>query len=285
MPGFRNTQDLRDARRRPLLAVATMFAVCAAGLMYVESATSASPVLPSPSAEYTEFRHTTGQHARLPCLLCHRRSEGVTKPIWPGHTPCAGCHAQQFSNTSGPICTICHSDAATGAMKVFPRLRSFNAKFDHSRHTQGSAKPRAGCMACHRIDRRSKGFSVPTRVGAHSVCFTCHAPNAQSGGRDISTCGTCHQLGSPPRGVGGIGAYAASFAHGAHGRARVACAECHAVRAGAGRGQQVTRPSVLQHRSIGRAASCGRCHNRSRAFGGDDFTVCSRCHRGNAWRF
>jgi hypothetical protein len=27
------------------------------------------------------------------------------------------------------------------------------------------------------------------------------------------------------------------------------------------------------------------CHNGKRAFGGDDFTVCTRCHKGATWRF
>jgi hypothetical protein len=27
------------------------------------------------------------------------------------------------------------------------------------------------------------------------------------------------------------------------------------------------------------------CHNDKRAFGGDDFNDCTRCHRGDAWHF
>jgi hypothetical protein len=27
------------------------------------------------------------------------------------------------------------------------------------------------------------------------------------------------------------------------------------------------------------------CHNGKRAFGGDDFSVCNRCHKGSAWHF
>jgi hypothetical protein len=27
------------------------------------------------------------------------------------------------------------------------------------------------------------------------------------------------------------------------------------------------------------------CHNGKRAFGGDDFSACKRCHTGAAWRF
>jgi hypothetical protein len=27
------------------------------------------------------------------------------------------------------------------------------------------------------------------------------------------------------------------------------------------------------------------CHDGKRAFGGDDFSACKRCHTGTAWRF
>jgi hypothetical protein len=27
------------------------------------------------------------------------------------------------------------------------------------------------------------------------------------------------------------------------------------------------------------------CHDGKRAFGGDDFAACKRCHSGNAWHF
>jgi hypothetical protein len=27
------------------------------------------------------------------------------------------------------------------------------------------------------------------------------------------------------------------------------------------------------------------CHDGKRAFGGDDFSVCARCHTGDRWRF
>lgn len=285
MLGPGRNSSLRDRTRRRFLVVAALLGVCAALMAVDYSGTSASTGALAPEGEFTEFRHNEGQHARLPCLLCHRRAEGVTRPMWPGHVPCSGCHAQQFSNESHPICSICHTDTGTGAMKAFPRLRSFGARFDHARHTQGAGKPRAGCVACHRSDRSGRGFSIPSQVGAHAVCFTCHAPNAQSAGRDISSCGTCHLLGATSRFASSAGKYAVNFSHAVHGRARVACAECHTVRSGAGQGQQVLRPAALQHRSIGRSPSCGRCHDGKRAFGGDDFTVCSRCHQGNRWRF
>ena len=103
--------------------------------------------------DYSKFKHDNPQHARLPCLLCHRRENNAARPTLPGksnHAPCAGCHAQQFNNPDGPMCTICHTNIQAGTVKGFPRLLSFNVKFDHARHSAVGA----ACSACHRSNRR-----------------------------------------------------------------------------------------------------------------------------------
>ena len=145
--------------------------------------------------DYSKFQHDSRNHSRLPCLLCHRRESNAAIPKRPGgsgHLPCAGCHAQQFANSDSPICTICHTDVKSGALKSFPRLRSFRMKFDHSRHlSMGSVS----CATCHRPARGGVALSIPAGFNAHTTCFRCHTSRAQSGGRDISSCGTCHQLG------------------------------------------------------------------------------------------
>src|SRR5262249_26332485 len=59
-------------------------------------------------ADYSKFQHTSSYHARLPCLLCHRRESNSPKPEIPGatnHLPCAGCHAKQFADSSNAVCT------------------------------------------------------------------------------------------------------------------------------------------------------------------------------------
>src|SRR4051794_23952674 len=43
--------------------------------------------------DFSKFSHTQ-THSALPCLLCHRRESNAPRPSLPGHTPCAGCHAQ-----------------------------------------------------------------------------------------------------------------------------------------------------------------------------------------------
>ena len=111
----------------------------------------------------------------------------------------------------------------------------------------------------------------------------CHTPRAQSGGRDISSCGTCHQLGGYSRTPEMMPAFRVSFSHAKH--LKVTCNECHQVKAGMPQRRQVSTPEPLNHHATGRAQSCMTCHDGKRAFGGDDFSSCKRCHTGTAWRF
>lgn len=257
---------------------------------------SASASMPKPGAQspqeqmqfpegldYSKFLHGTRNHSRLPCLLCHRRDDNSPRPKRPGgssHLPCAGCHAQQFSNSDSPICTICHTDVKAGTLKAFPRLKSFSMKFDHARHqSMGSVN----CATCHRPSRGGVAFSIPNGFNAHSTCFRCHTPRAQSAGRDISSCGTCHKLGGYSRTSEYTAAFRVGFNHSKH--QKITCNECHQIRAGMPQRRQVTAPEPLNHHATGRGQSCMTCHDGKRAFGGDDFSVCKRCHTGAAWRF
>src|SRR5437870_8280790 len=110
--------------------------------------------------DYGKFQHSSRNHSRLPCLLCHRRDSNAPIPKRPGasqHLPCAGCHAQQFSNSESPICTICHTDVKSGALKPFPHLQSFRMKFDHSRHV---AIWRVSFATCHRPASQGVAMSI-----------------------------------------------------------------------------------------------------------------------------
>lgn len=245
------------------------------------------PAAAEPQTDYSRFTHANPQHARLPCLLCHQRADNSPRPVRSaGHTPCSGCHTQQFADASSPICTICHANPPSPVVKPFPRLRSFNVLFDHARHARGAARPRSDCSACHRPQGRGGvALSIPAGFGAHTTCFQCHTPNAQSGGRDISSCNTCHRLGSYRRTPETAPAFRVNFGHAEHTRKGLGCAECHTLRAGAGQGRQVTSPQPLMHHANARAQSCMTCHNGRRAFGGDDFSDCKKCHEGNTWHF
>jgi c(7)-type cytochrome triheme protein len=238
------------------------------------------------SGDFSKFLHSSPNHARMPCLLCHRRESNSPQPKLPGgsgHVPCAGCHSQQFANTDSPICTICHTDARSGAVKSFPRLKSFRVVFDHARHLRMGS---VSCSTCHRPARRGVALSIPVGYNAHSTCYGCHTPRAQSGNRDISSCGTCHRLGGYSRTPSSATAFRMSFSHAKHGPSqKLGCNECHQVRAGLPQRQQVTSPQAANHHASGRSQSCMTCHDGKRAFGGDNFSVCIRCHTGTKWRF
>jgi c(7)-type cytochrome triheme protein len=237
----------------------------------------------SQGSDYGKFQHSNPNHSRLPCLLCHRREGNAPRPTLPGasgHLPCAGCHAQQFANSDGPICSICHTDAKAGTLKSFPRLKSFRVKFDHAQHVR---KGSSNCAACHRPARNGVALSIPAGFSAHTTCYGCHTPRAESGGRDISSCGTCHQLGGYSRTTVNARAFRVGFDHAKH--KKVTCNECHSVRPGMPQKKQVTAPEPLNHHATGRGQSCRTCHDGKRAFGGDDFTACKRCHTGTTWHF
>ena len=277
--------------RKLQLAVISTIIVATLGYVLQSGATTASTVTPSgqeptqtsEGLDYSKFLHSSRNHARLPCLLCHRRESNSPRPQLPGksqHVPCTGCHAQQFSNSDSPICTICHTDVNSGALKSFPRLKSFGMKFDHSRHVgmQG-----VSCATCHRSARGGVALSIPAGFNAHATCYRCHSPRAQSEGGDISSCGTCHQSGSYRRTPEYAQAFRVGFNHAKH--QKVTCNECHQVRARMPQQRQVTSPVPLNHHARAESRSCMSCHDGKRAFGGDDFSVCKRCHTGTTWRF
>ena len=229
---------------------------------------------------YSQFKHDNKNHARLPCLLCHRREDNSAQPTLPGkasHAPCTGCHEQQFASRASEMCTICHTDPQSGKVKAFPALRSFNVIFDHGKHAS------TACATCHRRNRGGVGLSIPARLNAHVTCFSCHTPGAKSNGRDISSCSTCHELGRFARVSDRAPAYRVGFSHANHDASeKLACGNCHNIRPS---GRDVSSPLPLNHHAPARASSCATCHNGQRAFGGDDFSVCKRCHNGSAWQF
>lgn len=232
-------------------------------------------------ADYTRFKHDEPQHERLPCLLCHVRTEKSVTPKFSGHLPCAGCHVQQFADNKSQICSICHTDAESGAMKSFPSLQNFSAKFDHGRHLG-----QTNCGSCHRPSQRGTALSIPDGRAAHASCFSCHGPETEIGGKNIGSCATCHEPGTPPRSRPRSAAYASGFSHNEHlMRGKTNCSSCHTVFAGGSPGRQVSAPVVAMHFPPAKGQSCGSCHNNKRAFGVGDFANCRRCHEGKNFGF
>jgi c(7)-type cytochrome triheme protein len=231
--------------------------------------------------DFSKFQHANPQHTRLPCLLCHKRENNSPVPKLSGHLPCAGCHTAQFADKKNPICTICHTNTETGSVKRFPALRSFNVLFDHAKHLRY-----ASCATCHKPSRKGVALSMPSGLNAHVTCYQCHTPRKEIGERNISSCGVCHQQGRPSRNSDWAKAYNVNFSHAKHGsNQKLNCAGCHSVKAGASRGKQVTAPLVSMHFAPSKTQSCASCHNNKKAFGGDDFLDCKRCHRGNNFGF
>lgn len=237
-----------------------------------------TPLAEPQDNDYSKFKHSNPSHTRLPCLLCHRRDDNSPRIQFPGkpdHLPCAGCHAVQFSDNTSPMCNICHTD--TG-MKRFPGLRSFGAKFDHSRHT------RANCATCHKTaGRGGAALSIPAGQTAHVTCFQCHTSRSSAG---MVSCDVCHQPGRLIRTSESSPAFRKSFNHSEHLRGtNMNCATCHTVRPGASRGRQMSAPVTSMHFPPAGAQSCGACHNGKRAFGPDDFSNCKRCHSPTTFKF
>lgn len=226
---------------------------------------------------FARFDHRSAQHARMPCLLCHKRSAGLTRPKMPGHQPCSGCHVQQFADNQSAICTICHTATS---VKAFPPLRSFGVTFNHGMHVR-----QTGCVTCHKPMRGGAALSLPAGGNAHASCFQCHGPQTEIRGRNIGSCGTCHAPGRLVPVAANSKAYSSNFSHREHTAKGLACSACHAVQAGSRRGSQVTAPAAAMHFPPKGRTSCATCHNDKRAFGPPDFKDCKRCHEGNTFRF
>lgn len=281
--------------RAILLAGLSVFVVAyAAGGRAVDSSkvTRVENFSAAPAAaiegDSSSFSHSIEKHASLACDSCHKRENNSAQPTLPGHKACTDCHIQQFMTSGSPLCMNCHTnvDSNNPPLKSFPGLTGFNMRFDHAQHMSGGAKPERGCASCHAPARRGVALTIPAGLAAHDNCYQCHTPGANAGGRDISSCGTCHAQGGYRRTGTGSRAYSVSFSHSSHGaRQGLSCADCHQVRAGAAQARQVSEPAPTQHFGSGRAQTCMSCHNNRRAFGGDDFADCKRCHKGQTFRF
>jgi c(7)-type cytochrome triheme protein len=253
-------------------------------------AAAAPPAAPAPVQQggTTKFSHSVPKHTEVGCASCHQREDNSPRPRMPGHKACTDCHIQEFVTRGGTMCANCHTNLEGGnpPVKAFPGLASFNMRFDHASHMAGGARPEQGCASCHRPARRGVALTIPAGASAHDNCYSCHTPQARGSAGDISSCSTCHAQGGYRRTSAGSRAYSVSFSHATHGaRQGLRCDECHRVMAGAGQGRQVTAPRPTQHFGAARAQTCMTCHNNRRAFGGDDFGDCKRCHKGQTFRF
>ena len=249
--------------------------------------------LQGPELDYSTFKHTSQRHASLACTDCHQRaSNNSATPSFPSHGACMNCHGQQFVTPLVPMCTICHTDVKStpAPVKSFPAnfKESFNVKFDHTQHMSGSARPKNGCVACHAsLLNRGAARSIPANIAAHNQCYVCHTPSSTStSGREIASCGVCHEEKRYARTPTNSRAFRANFSHAKHGPGqRLECTSCHNLTAAAPQSKQVSSPVMAEHFPAGRGTNCAGCHNGKRAFGGDlGFKDCKRCHLGQTFR-
>jgi hypothetical protein len=246
-----------------------------------------------PNLDYSKFLHSSQKHLSLACTSCHdRSSDNSITPRFPGHKACTSCHLGQFTTPAIPMCMICHTNTSSGnpPLKTFPTdfKESFNVKFDHAQHLRPSARPRNGCAACHGSPlNRGVALSIPINVSAHTVCYSCHTPGSKtSAGREMASCGVCHDQKKYGRTSTAARAFRFSFSHAKHdARERLACTDCHQVTAGAAQSRQVSSPAPVEHFPSGRSMNCATCHGGRRSFGGDlAFKDCRRCHTAATFR-
>ena len=248
--------------------------------------------LQGPELDYSNFKHSSQRHASLPCTACHQRKDNSATPSFPGHKACISCHAGQFVTANVPMCVICHTDvnSSNPSMKSFPTKfnDSFNVKFDHAQHMNGSARPASGCAACHnRGGGRAAALGIPAGTAAHNQCYTCHTPSSKSPtGKELASCGVCHDEKSFSRTTTNARSFRFAFSHAKHGSGqRLACADCHALTAGAPQSRQVSSPLPIEHFAATRGKTCLSCHNGQRSFGGDlAFKDCRRCHASTSFK-
>lgn len=243
--------------------------------------------------DYRTFKHTSSAHVQKACTACHQRpGDNSSKPVFPVHSACQGCHLNQFLTPASPMCVICHSDVngQKPPLKGFPATfkESFNIKFDHPQHMNGSAKPKNGCAFCHsRPLNRGTALSIPAGLSAHSQCYTCHTPGSKTGaGKEMASCGTCHEEKKYGRVSANSRAFQLAFSHAQHGpKQRLDCTACHSLAAGAGFGRQVVSPRSTMHFSPAGGQNCTTCHNDKRSFGEANFKACRKCHTGKTFSF
>lgn len=257
------------------------------GLIVLTLCFGAAATAQGPEVDYSKFLHTSQRHSSLACTSCHERTDNSATPRFPGHKACTDCHRSQFTMPAIPMCLICHSDTKSGnpPLKNFPTAfnERFNVKFDHAQHNKGEARPAQGCNGCHTPANRRVAFSIPANLAAHNGCYSCHTPSSKSSaGREIASCGVCHdQKPYRPTPVNAR-SYRYAFSHGDHDvRERLACTDCHRLTAGAPQTRQVSSPAPAEHFVTTRGMTCLTCHNGKRSFGGDlAFKDCRRCHTG-----
>jgi c(7)-type cytochrome triheme protein len=116
-------------------------------------------------------------------------------------------------------------------------------------------------------------MTIPSGGDAHATCYQCHTADKVMGEKNLGSCSTCHQPGTPTQIADSTKAPGFGFDHNRH--SGLSCTSCHNSTGG----NNMSAPTVAMHTSAGSAQSCATCHNGSRAFGANTFANCKSCHQ------
>jgi hypothetical protein len=208
----------------------------------------------------------TGRHAAVDCAGCHPTTRTLGKvnvALTLGEVACESCHRDphggkytKATSTGAGTCADCHDTRAFHPSTIGAES---HARFAFALEGAHRAAP---CVACHTSMKSSTlgaSLKLAPASGAPVVytlpqtsCSGCHGTphGSQFANRDGGACQSCHDLrGWSP---------ASGFVHEANGgfvlgaaHARVPCARCHVVPAGAS-------PALRPWRGVPRA--CESCH-------------------------
>jgi hypothetical protein len=111
-----------------------------------------------------------GKHASVPCRTCHVKKNDSENPQYQGtSSKCSDCHAdphqQQFSESKGETCSICHTPVSWN-----------NLIFDHNIQSSfqlTGAHTKIACTSCHPQEQQDGKFFIRYKPKA-SKCEACH---------------------------------------------------------------------------------------------------------------
>lgn len=225
------------------------------------------------SAQNIGFNFDHAKHNGVGCNSCHNPSGGgnkmseITVAMHSGQAnSCATCHNEQkaFGANDFSDCRKCHQEVG-GA-------KSFGVSFNHADHNK------ANCATCHKSGGKGVTFTIPNGQAAHTTCFQCHSANKDSGKFTSGKCFQCHQIGGTNDIKPSSNTIAGNFSHTKH--KSMDCNSCHNSKGG-----QMNAPTVAMHKASKNGVNCATCHNNQKAFGGEDFTNCKRCHTSGNFKF
>ena len=281
-------EPLRKIKRLELAVMIAGLMLLAALFVFGSRSSGASVGETKPAVseaqDFSRFQHSNPMHARMPCLLCHKKGRQFRCPK--AFRPHAMLRLPRSAvcRRHNRISPFCHTNAATGAVKRFLpgcKVSAFASTIRGMSVRRTPLRVTSPRVERHRLCRS------PSGVGAHTTCYQCHGPRTEVGGRNIGSCGTCHvpgHLSAEFRRFGGLCQELRPWRTSASGNLN--CSSCHTVRPGSARGRQVSSPAVSMHFAAAGTLSCGACHNNKRRFWRKSFyRLQSRCHQNGSFLF